>query len=75
VYGDLALVCEDRLKKGGYAIVDGELMNRSLPVGELVEVRAHEIIFLTLARAQSLESQDLKDQEQTNGQLDAPHRD
>jgi single-stranded DNA-binding protein len=47
VYGDeLVRDCRERLTKGGYAIVEGELMNRDGKVGELTEIRAREIVFV-----------------------------
>lgn len=49
VYGDaLVAICQDRLYKGVYVIVEGELMNREGSKGELTEVRAKEIIFVDL---------------------------
>lgn len=48
VYIDgLVQVCRNRLEKGGYLLVEGELMNRTSPAGKVVEVRALELIFLT----------------------------
>ena len=41
----LVEICRDRLHKSGYVIVEGELMNRDTPHGEVTEVRAQEIIF------------------------------
>jgi single-strand DNA-binding protein len=38
-------ICRKRLKKGGYVLIDGELMNREGVHGKLTEVRAREIIF------------------------------
>ena len=47
VYGDdFVRICRARLEKGGYVLVEGELMNRDGQLGELVEVRAREVIFL-----------------------------
>jgi single-stranded DNA-binding protein len=47
VYLDpLVRICKARLDKGGYILVEGELMNRDGVHGELTEVRAREIIFL-----------------------------
>lgn len=47
VYIDqLVRVCKSRIHKGGYVLVEGELMNRDGVHGELTEVRAREIIFL-----------------------------
>jgi single-stranded DNA-binding protein len=49
VYGDgLVRTCSERLIKGLYVLVEGELMNRGGQTGELTEIRAKEIIFLTL---------------------------
>jgi len=53
VYGDgLVRICRSRLEKGGYVLVEGELMNRDGQLGELVEVRAREVIFLPRAQEQ-----------------------
>ena len=38
-------ICRKRLKKGGYVLIDGELMNREGVHGKLTEIRAREIIF------------------------------
>jgi len=47
VYGeDLVHDCQEKLGKGIYVVVDGELMNRDGKVGELTEVRAREIVFI-----------------------------
>ncbi len=46
VYADsLVRTCKDRIKKGAYVIVEGELMNRDGQHGELTEVRAKDLIF------------------------------
>ena len=42
----LIKVCEQKLKGGGYVIVEGELMNRDGQRGQLTEVRAWEIVFI-----------------------------
>ena len=42
----LVRICRTRLLKGGYVLIEGELMNREGQHGELTEVRAREIIFL-----------------------------
>ena len=42
--------CRSRLKGGGYVLVKGELMNREGRYGQLLEVRAHEIIFIRNGR-------------------------
>jgi len=48
VYGKpLVDVCEPRLRKGRYVLVEGELMNRDGRTAELTEVRAKEVIFPT----------------------------
>lgn len=48
VYGEeLVRDCKERLEKGIYAIIDGELMNRDGKVGELTEVRARSIVFIS----------------------------
>ena len=50
VYGDnFVRICRSRLQKGCYVLVEGELMNRDGQLGELVEVRAREILFLPRA--------------------------
>lgn len=51
VYGaGLVNLCRQRLGKGGYAIIEGELMNRDGQLGELTEVRAKEIVFINDGR-------------------------
>jgi single-stranded DNA-binding protein len=46
VYNEpLVKLCESRLQKGVYVIVKGELMNRKGIHGEVIEVRARELIF------------------------------
>jgi single-stranded DNA-binding protein len=46
VYGHgLVLSCRNKLAKGGYVFVEGELMNRDGRHGELTEVRAQKVIF------------------------------
>jgi len=46
VYNEaLVDICQSRLAKGAYVIVEGELMNREGVQGEVTEVRAKEIIF------------------------------
>lgn len=46
VYIDsLVEMCRSRLKKSGYVLVEGELMNREGRHGKLTEVRARDIIF------------------------------
>jgi single-stranded DNA-binding protein len=51
VYVDgLVKLCRNRLDKGSYVLVEGELMNRSTPSGKLTEVRAWEVIFLSEER-------------------------
>lgn len=54
VYGGLVKVCEQRLQKGVYVAVEGELMNRQCQSTEtveggskvLTEVRAKDIVFV-----------------------------
>lgn len=53
-YDKLADYCSQKLEKGIYVSVVGELMNREGKYGELTEVRAHQVIFQT--RSQSTES-------------------
>ena len=43
----LVSLCRNRLDKGCYLLVEGELMNRNSPIGRVVEVRAHELIFVS----------------------------
>ena len=43
-YGDVAEHCIDGLDKGSYCSIVGELMNREGKHGEIMEVRALEII-------------------------------
>ena len=46
VYVDgLVRICRTRLIKGVYVLVEGELMNRDGPHGDLTEVRAREVVF------------------------------
>lgn len=44
-YDKLAEYCSNKLHKGIYVSVVGELMNRDGKFGELTEVRAHQVIF------------------------------
>lgn len=47
VYGDdLVRLCKERLVKGCYLLIEGELMNRDGKFGELTEIRARDIVFL-----------------------------
>jgi len=39
-------LCRERLSRGSYVIIEGELMNRESRHGKLMEVRAREIIFV-----------------------------
>lgn len=39
-------LCRNRLEKGCYVLLEGELMNRNAPFGRVTEVRAWELIFL-----------------------------
>ena len=43
---NLIRICKSKLLKGGYVIVEGELMNREGQHGELTEVRAREVLFV-----------------------------
>ncbi len=43
-YGDLAVDCMESLGKGAYCSVVGELMNRDGRHGEIMEVRAKDVI-------------------------------
>lgn len=47
VYDGLAEYCQDRLHKGVYCAVVGELMNRDGQYGELTEIRARDVIFFS----------------------------
>jgi single-stranded DNA-binding protein len=59
VYGDsFVRICRSRLEKGCYVLVEGELMNRDGQLGELVEVRAREVIFLPRADEQEQEKEE-----------------
>lgn len=42
----LVRACSSKLCKGGYVLVEGELMNREGKYGRLMEVRAKEIVFV-----------------------------
>ena len=46
----LVRLCRNKLEKGCYLLLEGELMNRQAPSGKLTEVRAWEILFLTSER-------------------------
>lgn len=46
----LVRICRSKLSKGSYVIVEGELMNRDGQHGELTEVRAREVLFLSGGR-------------------------
>lgn len=48
VYGEgLVNVCKQRVSPGTYAIIDGELMNRSGAYGDdFLEIRAQSVVFL-----------------------------
>ncbi len=48
--GPLVDICQQRLTRGSYVLVDGELMNREGQHGKLTEVRAQEIIFIKEGR-------------------------
>jgi single-stranded DNA-binding protein len=54
-YDKLAEYCSKKLNKGIYVSVVGELMNRSGQHGELTEVRAHQVIFQNMQKADSNE--------------------
>lgn len=48
VYAEgLVKLCRNRLTKGCYILLEGELMNRASSFGKLTEVRAWELVFLT----------------------------
>jgi single-stranded DNA-binding protein len=44
--GGLVSICKKFFTKGGYVLIEGELMNREGQHGDLMEVRAKELIFL-----------------------------
>ena len=46
----LVRLCRERLSRGSYVLVDGELMNREGQYGKLTGVRAQEIIFIKEGR-------------------------
>lgn len=51
VYGErLVGQCRQRLERGVYVIVDGELMNRDGQYREMTEVRAQEMVFVRPGR-------------------------
>lgn len=56
VYGALALKCEQKVAKGLYVIVTGELMNRNGKHGELTEVRARDVLFFNNSPAEQKET-------------------
>lgn len=59
IYGDsFVRICRTRLEKGCYVLVEGELMNRDGQLGELVEVRAREVIFLPRAEEHEQDKED-----------------
>ncbi len=43
-YSDLAIYCQDKIEKGIFVSVFGELMNRDGKCGELTEIRATDIV-------------------------------
>jgi len=47
----LVRLCQGKLVRGCYLLVEGELMNRDSPVGRSTEVRAWELVFLSPAAA------------------------
>ena len=59
VYGEgMVELCHSRLYKGGYLIVEGELMNRDGAAGEVTEVRAKEMVFIDTDSAGSYSDQE-----------------
>lgn len=50
VYGEFVNVCKTRLMKGLYVIVHGELMLREGQCCDHLEIRAHEVIFVSPPR-------------------------
>ncbi len=55
VYSDLAKKCINKIDKGDYIIVEGELMERRRSVDDtvLIEIRAREVIFGSTIRRKS----------------------
>jgi len=47
----LVSVCQTKLTKGCYLFVEGELMNRTTPSGQQLEVRAWDIVFVPVERS------------------------
>ena len=43
-YGPIAVNCKERVSRGSYCQVLGELMNRNGKFGELTEVRAKDVV-------------------------------
>lgn len=43
----LVAACREKLEKGCYVLVEGELMNRNSPAGRMTEIRAWELMFLS----------------------------
>lgn len=63
VYGKLALYCKDRLQKGSYVLVDGELKNRRSRSSEYLEleIKATNRLLIFDSNAPSLEGSIPKD--------------
>lgn len=52
VYGPLAVKVQNRLQKGMYVSIVGELMNRDGKFGELTEVRAKDVVFFAQEKSE-----------------------
>lgn len=57
-YGPLAVRCQGSLSKGRYLSIVGELMNRRGRHGELMEVRAREVVFFAETEVRDLGEND-----------------
>jgi len=55
VFGGLARKCNDKIEKGDYVLVSGELMERKVSTDDitLLEIRAKEIVFGSTMRVKS----------------------
>ncbi|HLG36939.1 MAG TPA: single-stranded DNA-binding protein [Nitrososphaera sp.] len=62
-YGGTASYCLERLRKGCYVSVVGELMNRDGKYGELIEVRGKDIVFIDSLPRESKEIESVQESE------------
>lgn len=62
-WSKLAETCSKVLKKGDGVFVEGELQNRQLPTGPIMEVLANRVEFLT-KRSYTSESEEIQNDEQ-----------